>query len=59
MTFKGKDGSKAEVMLNEEAIEKDMAVAGYNLIVTSEYDMDDQKYMRPITICGESRNHSE
>lgn len=43
VTFKGKDGSKAEVMLNEDAIERDMAVAGYNLIVTSEYDMDDQK----------------
>ncbi len=39
--FQGKDGSKAEVQLNEKAIEQDKAAAGYNLLVTSEYKMDD------------------
>lgn len=41
--FQGKDGSKAEVLLNEKAIEQDKAAAGYNLLVTSEYNMDDRE----------------
>lgn len=41
--FQGKDGSKAEVQLNEKAIEQDKAAAGYNLLVTSEYKMDDRE----------------
>ena len=37
--FKGKDGNKVVVTINEEKIEKDKKVAGYNLLVTSETKM--------------------
>lgn len=40
--FTDKEGKKARVMLNEEAIEKDRKFAGYNLLVTSEYKMKDR-----------------
>ena len=42
MNFVDKDGNKAAVTLNETAIEKDKSLAGYNMLVTSEYKMDDQ-----------------
>ncbi len=38
--FKGKDGKKAVVKINEEKIEKDRLLAGYNMLVTSETKMD-------------------
>lgn len=41
--FTDEDGNKAEVHLNEEQIEKDKQLAGYNLLVTSEYTMDDKE----------------
>lgn len=34
------NGHKAETMLNEEQIEKDRKLAGYNLLVTSEYSTE-------------------
>lgn len=37
--FKGKDGNKAIASLNQNKIETDKKLAGYNLIVTSELDM--------------------
>lgn len=42
MIFLGEDGKKASVILNEEAIEKDRSLAGFNMLVTSEYKMKDQ-----------------
>ena len=42
MSFVGGDGKKASVVLNEEAIEKDRSLAGFNMLVTSEYMMKDQ-----------------
>lgn len=42
MNFVGKDGSKAVVTLNEEVIEKDKSLAGYNMLITSEYKMNDK-----------------
>ena len=42
MSFVGGDGKKASVVLNEEAIEKDRSLAGFNMLVTSEYRMKDQ-----------------
>ncbi len=40
-----KEGKKAKIAtsLNEEKIKEDLAFAGYNLMVTSETDMDDRK----------------
>lgn len=35
-------GNKADVILNEEAIENDRRAAGYNMLVTSEYNMDEK-----------------
>lgn len=35
-------GNRADVIINEEAIEKDRKVAGYNMLVTSEYNMEDK-----------------
>lgn len=35
-------GNKADVILNEEAIENDRKAAGYNMLVTSEYNMDEK-----------------
>lgn len=37
--FSGSDGKKAIVKINEEKIEKDKKLAGYNLLVTSEIKM--------------------
>lgn len=37
--FKGKDGKKAVIRINEGKIEKDRKLAGYNLLVTSEINM--------------------
>ncbi len=42
MNFVGKDGNKAVVTLNEEVIEKDKSLAGYNMLITSEYKMNDK-----------------
>jgi len=42
MTFTDGKGKKATVELNEEAIEKDLKFAGYNLLVTSELDMTER-----------------
>lgn len=39
--FKNEDGEKAAATINESAIEKELAFAGYNLLVTSETDMED------------------
>lgn len=41
MEFKSTDGKKAIVNLNEKAIQKDMELAGYNLLVTSETRMNE------------------
>lgn len=41
--FTDENGNKANVVLDEEAIEKDKKFAGYNLLVTSEYDMSEQE----------------
>lgn len=38
--FTDKNGSKAKITLNEEAIQKDRRLAGYNMLVTSEYKME-------------------
>lgn len=41
--FKSADGKKVIASLNEKAIQKDMELAGYNLLVTSEIRMDDRE----------------
>lgn len=41
MNFTDKEGRKAKVTINQEAIEKDLAFAGFNLLVTSETKMSD------------------
>lgn len=38
--FKDKDGKKAAVSINQEAIDNDLKFAGYNLLVTSEIGME-------------------
>lgn len=43
VNFTDKDGEKAVVGINEEAIEKDLKLAGYNLLVTSETKMKDEE----------------
>lgn len=43
VNFTDKDGKKAVVGINEEAIEKDLKFAGYNLLVTSETKMKDEE----------------
>lgn len=42
VSFTDKKGKKAEVSLNQKAIDKDLEFAGYNLLVTSETDMKDE-----------------
>ena len=42
----GEVKGKACALLNKEAIEKDLCLAGYNLLVTSEIDMDDIEIYR-------------
>lgn len=39
VNFKGKNGSGIEVSINEDKVEKDLSLAGYNLLVTSEIKM--------------------
>lgn len=41
MNFTDEKGGKAKVSINQEAIDKDLQLAGYNLIVTSETRMTD------------------
>jgi len=41
VTFTDKAGKKANVTINQAAIDKDLDFAGYNLLVTSEIDMTD------------------
>lgn len=41
VSFTDKSGKKASVSINQEAIDKDLKFAGYNLLVTSELGMDD------------------
>ena len=42
VNFTDDTGKKATVTINQEAIDKDLRFAGYNLLVTSEIDMPDQ-----------------
>lgn len=42
VNFTDETGKKAVVTINQEAIDKDLRFAGYNLLVTSEIDMSDQ-----------------
>lgn len=41
VSFTDKKGNKASVSINQEAIDKDLKFAGYNLLVTSEIEMKD------------------
>lgn len=41
VSFTDKSGGKASVSINQEAINKDLKFAGYNLLVTSETEMKD------------------
>ena len=43
VTFTDENGKKAEISLNQDAIQKDLALAGYNLLVTSEIKMEDRE----------------
>ncbi len=43
VTFSDEKGNKATVSINQEAIDKDLQFAGYNLLVTSETKMADQE----------------
>lgn len=42
VNFTGKDGKKATMSINYQAIQTDLKLAGYNLLVTSETEMKDQ-----------------
>ena len=42
ISFTDKNGEKAVATINQDAIDKDLAFAGYNLIVTSEIDMPER-----------------
>ena len=42
LSFIDKDGIKADAVINQDAIEKDRLFAGFNMLVTSELDMDDK-----------------
>ena len=42
VNFIDNDGNKAKTKINQEAIDKDLELAGYNLLVTSEITMSDQ-----------------
>ena len=42
VSFTDSKGKKATVTINQKAIDKDLELAGYNLLVTSEVDMKDQ-----------------
>ena len=41
VNFTDKEGAKATITINQEAIEKDLKFAGFNLLVTSETEMSD------------------
>lgn len=41
--FKGKDGTKANAAINKEKIEKDKALCGYSLLVTSEIHLSQEE----------------
>lgn len=41
VSFTDKEGGKASVTINQDAIEKDLKFAGFNLLVTSETEMSD------------------
>lgn len=41
VNFVDKDGKKAKTNINQDAIKKDLTLAGYNLLVTSEIEMTD------------------
>jgi len=41
VNFIDKEGKKAKAIINQEAIDKDLKFAGYNLLVASETDMSD------------------
>ena len=41
--FKGKDGSKVEASINQAKLDEDKKLCGYNLIVTSEINMDQKE----------------
>ncbi len=41
INFTDKEGKQAKATINQEAIDKDLKFAGYNLLVTSETDMSD------------------
>lgn len=41
ISFTDSDGNKAAVSLNQDAIDRDLKLAGYNLLVTSELSMSD------------------
>lgn len=43
VTFVTDNGEKAQVMINEEAIQKDRELAGYNMLVTSEIIKEDKE----------------
>ncbi len=40
--FKGKDGSNVKVSINEDKIKRDKKLAGFNILVTSETNMNDK-----------------
>lgn len=42
VNFMDKAGKRAEVSINQEAVDKDLKFAGYNLLVTSETEMSDR-----------------
>lgn len=46
VNFTDSKGGKASVTLNEDAINKDLAYAGYNLLITSEVKMSDSDIYR-------------
>lgn len=43
VNFKGKDGSNAKASINQEKLEQDKKLCGYNLIVTSELKLDQKE----------------
>ena len=43
VNFTDNEGKKAKVSINQKAIDKDKALAGYNLLVTSEIEMSDSE----------------
>lgn len=43
VNFKGKDGTKAKASINQEKLDHDKKLCGYNLIVTSEIKLDQKE----------------